>query len=219
MIGLPGGIGGEEVRFEADGSLWWPTGRTLFVADLHLGKAAAFRRVGVPVPEGPTEATLTKLGAAVARTEAARLIVLGDLWHEAVRPEDGTSEALRRWREAHPALEIVLVPGNHDRRFRGLCAELAIGIGEEAEPLGPFRVAHRPDDLPEDAAGLAGHLHPVIRVGGRASVRLPCFWGRGDRWVLPAFGTFTGGFRVDPHSGDRVVAATGREAIAVGGAW
>ncbi|MFQ3678783.1 MAG: ligase-associated DNA damage response endonuclease PdeM [Fimbriimonadaceae bacterium] len=219
MIGLAANIGGEEVRFEADGSLWWPSGQALFVADLHLGKAVAFRRAGVPVPEGPTAATFGKLSAAADRTGVSRLIVLGDLWHEAVRPGDGTSDELRRWREDHARLEVDLVPGNHDRRIGTLCSDLGVTVREAGSRLGPFRVSHDPDDLPEGETGLAGHLHPVVRVGGRASVRLPCFWGRGERWVLPAFGAFTGGWRVDPRPGDRVVAATGREAIAICGDW
>ncbi|MEK9774882.1 MAG: DEAD/DEAH box helicase, partial [Quisquiliibacterium sp.] len=37
--------------------------RALLVSDLHLGKAATFRKLGVPVPEGTTLATLARLDA------------------------------------------------------------------------------------------------------------------------------------------------------------
>lgn len=219
MTGLPGTVGGERVRFEPDGSLFWPDGRTLFVADLHLGKTAAFRRAGVAVPEGPTDDTLSRLGAALERTAASRLIVLGDMWHEAVRPDDPTSDRLRRWRASWPAVEVGLVPGNHDRRFRDLCREIGVEVWEPGTEIDPFRVAHHPVEAEDGVPSLGGHLHPVVRIGGRASVRVRCFWGRGHTWVLPAFGSFTGGFSVEPAPGDRVVAATGRQAIAVRGSW
>ncbi len=36
----------ERVQLLADRALYWPRARTLFVADVHLGKAAAFRAGG-----------------------------------------------------------------------------------------------------------------------------------------------------------------------------
>ena len=47
-----------------------------------------------------------------------------------------------------------------------------------------------------------------MRLSGRAddSVRLPCFWLRDGLAVLPAFGAFTGGARIEREPGDRVVA-------------
>jgi metallophosphoesterase superfamily enzyme len=68
-------------------------------------------------------------------------------------------------------------------------------------------LCHHPQFVPGPHA-LAGHLHPAVRIGGRAddSVRLPCFWLREGLAVLPAFGSFTGGARFDREPGDRVVA-------------
>ena len=42
----------------AERALYWPRAATLFVADVHLGKAAAFRAGGVPLPRGATAADL-----------------------------------------------------------------------------------------------------------------------------------------------------------------
>ncbi len=53
--------GGERVQLYAERALYWPAGRTLFVADVHLGKTAAFRAGGVALPGGATAANLERL--------------------------------------------------------------------------------------------------------------------------------------------------------------
>ena len=47
-------VGGETVTLFADRALFWTRERTLFVADVHLGKTATFRAHGVPLPRGTT---------------------------------------------------------------------------------------------------------------------------------------------------------------------
>ena len=56
-------VGDEAVELCADRALYWTRARTLFVADVHLGKAAAFRAGGVPVPRGTTATDLARLTA------------------------------------------------------------------------------------------------------------------------------------------------------------
>ena len=63
----------------ADRTLYWPARKTLFLADLHLGKGAAFRAEGRPVPEGSTAETLRRLSNAICETACERVILLGDL--------------------------------------------------------------------------------------------------------------------------------------------
>lgn len=76
-------LAGERVELLAERALHWPRARTLFVADVHLGKTAAFRAGGVPLPGGTTAADLARLSAVLAATCAERLVVLGDLLHAA----------------------------------------------------------------------------------------------------------------------------------------
>src|SRR5512140_483642 len=73
----------ERVQLLAQRALFWPRERALFVADVHLGKAASFRAGGVPVPRGSTASDLERLSVLVARTGAQRLAVLGDFLHAA----------------------------------------------------------------------------------------------------------------------------------------
>ena len=54
-ITLPGGTA---LWLLPQRAVWWPAARTAFVADVHFGKAATFRRAGQPVPHGTTAANL-----------------------------------------------------------------------------------------------------------------------------------------------------------------
>src|SRR6476469_9316188 len=74
-------MAGERVALYAARALYWPRCMTLFIADLHLGKAATFRAGGVPLPRGSTAADLARLTRLIERTSAARLGVLGDFLH------------------------------------------------------------------------------------------------------------------------------------------
>ena len=69
---LVASAGGELVELHAERALYWPRGRTLFVADVHLGKGATFRAGGVPLPRGATANDLGRLTALVERTRARR---------------------------------------------------------------------------------------------------------------------------------------------------
>ena len=61
-------LAGTTLRLLPEGCAFVPVARALLVADAHLGKAHSFRRLGVPVPEGPTDDTLARLSAAVQAT-------------------------------------------------------------------------------------------------------------------------------------------------------
>ncbi|CAN5366364.1 hypothetical protein BH10PSE17_BH10PSE17_35830 [soil metagenome] len=45
---------GERLELLPERAIWWPGERTLLIADVHFGKGAAFRALGVPVPRGTT---------------------------------------------------------------------------------------------------------------------------------------------------------------------
>ena len=204
---LQANLGGHAFTLLAERALWWDDRRWLIVADAHFGKAATFRARGVPVPHGTTRETLACLSTLVERLGATAVVVLGDFFHAREAHAPATVAALAEWRAAQRALDVVLIEGNHDRSAGAPPA--ALGIHVEREPLivDGIGLCH----LPQFVAGahaLAGHLHPAIRISGRAddSVRLPCFWMRDGMTVLPAFGTFTGSARIDREAGDRVVA-------------
>lgn len=198
---------GITLRLMSDRAAYWPEQRTLFVADVHFGKAAVFRARGLPVPQGTTTATLRRLSRAVARSGAERLVVLGDLLHARESHAAPTMQALYQWRRAHEALDCVALLGNHDLHAGqldpGLRFQTLAGAYDLPEVLG----VHDPADAPSQAEAhgrlvVAGHLHPVARLRGRIdSLRLPCFWLNRGLLNLPAFGEFTGGHELAMQDG------------------
>ncbi|MCF5637432.1 DEAD/DEAH box helicase, partial [Pseudomonas syringae] len=47
-------LAGEELWLLADKAIYYPARRALLIADAHFGKAAAYRKLGQPVPHGTT---------------------------------------------------------------------------------------------------------------------------------------------------------------------
>ncbi len=201
-------IGGATLGLLAERAVFLSDHRALLIADAHIGKAVSFRRLGVPVPRGTTTETLAGLSALILRTGAARIVFLGDLLHSARGRADATFDAVARWRERHAGLALTLMRGNHDRQAGDPPPGWGIEIVEEPLRLGPLALCHHPQPVP-GAYALAGHLHPCIRLGGRAHdrLRLPCFHFGAAVGVLPAFGAFTGMHPVRPAPGDRVFVA------------
>ena len=206
---LPWSMAGETVWLLPECALWWPAGATLFVADLHLGKAATFRARGLPVPSGTTQDNLVRLGQLVKRHAAERLVLLGDFLHAAEAQSDALHAALAPWRAAHPALELLLVRGNHDRHAGDPPAVLRARVVDEPYLIGPFAACHHPQPHATHTV-LAGHVHPAVRLRGpgRDALRLPCFCIEEGLVLLPAFGAFTGSHTLD--------ASPGRQRFAVG---
>jgi DNA ligase-associated metallophosphoesterase len=198
-------VAGEAVELLAACALYWPRKQTLLVADVHFGKAAAFRAAGVFVPEETTAASLRRLDDLIHHTDARRIVFLGDLLHAAEGRHPDTLATVTAWRRRHVEIEMVLVRGNHDRNAGDPPSELGIACidGPLLEP--PFAFVHHPVER-TDAYVLAGHIHPgVLLVGrGRQRQRFACFWLGAKTGVLPAFGEFTGFADVEPRPGDRV---------------
>jgi DNA ligase-associated metallophosphoesterase len=184
-------------------AIWQQQTRTLWVADVHLGKAAAFRALGRPVPNGTTSENLARLGALIDKHRAARLVFLGDLFHAKQSHAPAVANEFYEWRRRHRELEIILVRGNHDLRAGDPSPDLQIEIADEPYASGAIEARHFPllegAGLHEEGATiLAGHLHPTFRLHGRGrdSLRLQCFLLQGRQAILPAFGEFTGGANV-----------------------
>lgn len=180
---------GERLWLLPEGAAWWPAGRTLFAADLHLGKGAAFRAQGQPVPAGSSARTLARLHDLVVSHDATQLVVLGDFWHGVDGLTPALLDAVAMFAERIPT---VLVLGNHDRRIHPPGLPLQAVHGPLS--LGPLTAGHEPPPLGAPGFTLAGHWHPAVLIGSRAGDRLrrPCFVCYPHALVLPAFGGLTG---------------------------
>ena len=191
------------VDFVADlsGALYWEDARLLVVSDLHLEKGSSFAERGVLLPPYDTAATLARLNDVIAHHDPRMVIALGDSFHDReahmrLSREDSDSifalQAGRDW---------IWISGNHDpdlpRDIGGVVAEeIAIGsIVFRHEPTGVL-------------GEIAGHLHPKARVSTRGrSVERRCFASDGERAVMPAFGSYTGGLSIRDAAFDAIFRA------------
>ena len=215
MSGAMVQVAGESLLLLPEKAIYWPRERMLIIADIHFGKAAAFRSLGVPVPRGTTSENLAGLDALVAAHGARQVAFLGDFLHARAAHASSTQLAMLAWRQRHPDLSLMLVRGNHDLHAGDPAAALGIALVDEPHAIGPFAFCHHPGvDAP--GYGLAGHVHPVYVLATRFdALRLPCFVVGEQGLILPSFGAFTGGHAVKPGPGDRIYVTSGDAVHAV----
>ncbi len=207
-------LAGAELWLLAEKAVYWPEHKALLIADAHFGKAAAYRKLGQPVPRGTTASNLQVIDRILEKYPTEHLIFLGDFLHAPGSHSAGTLDALTDWRAGVADLRITLIRGNHDKRAGDPPAELRFEVVTEPLEMGPFSLQHEPDPHPHLHV-LAGHIHPVYRLHGRGrqSLRLPCYLLRGEVSLLPAFGAFTGGYNMDSDADQRVYV------VGDGGVW
>ena len=194
MSAAPIHLAGERLMLDPAGFAAWPAQRLLAFADLHLEKGSAFAARGRMVPPYDTKETLERLVSALRRWKPARLVLLGDSFHDekgCARLASMDCAALLRMLDG---LEVVWVLGNHDPT----APEGLPGLAVEEWRLGPLTFRHiaRPGATGE----LSGHFHPKATAPTRAGgVTRPCFLADARRLLLPAFGAYTGGLDIaDP---------------------
>lgn len=189
-------INGVELVADPSGTLYWPATETLVVADLHLEKGSSFARRGQLLPPHDTMATLKRLGAVVERWQPARVIALGDSFHDQDAASRLSEEAFAALSNLMHQRTWVWISGNHDPKPpQGLGGTSCHEVRE-----GGLILRHEP--ALEDCEGeLAGHLHPKAALLRRGRmVRRACFAASRSRMILPSFGAYTGGLNVFHHA-------------------
>lgn len=172
------------------GALWWAEHRILCVSDLHLGKSERMiRRGGSALPPYETRDTLTRLATDLDSLPVQTVICLGDSFDDpgaalALSDEDRLwitrLQAGRQW---------IWVEGNHDP------GPVELGGSHRAEvAFGALTFRHIA--RAGSRAEVSGHYHPKASVSMRGrSLSRPAFLCDGDRLIMPAYGTYTGGLR------------------------
>jgi uncharacterized protein len=189
-------VNGETCWLDLSGALWLPAHRTLVVSDLHLEKGSSYaaRGGGQFLPPYDTRETLAQLHEVIVRHDPARVVALGDSFHDAGAPQRmdagdrGMIDALADGRD------WVWITGNHDT---ALASEGTLpGRFLDRVEVGALNLRHEPR-VDATAGEVAGHLHPVGKVAMRGrAVRRRCFVTDGQRMVMPAFGAYAGGLNV-----------------------
>ena len=182
---------------DARKALYLPDHKALLLGDIHFEKASFLQAVGGhPLPAFDTHDNLNRLEALVRDYRPARIVALGDSFHD-VRADERFLDSDRERLNAITAdTDMVWVLGNHDPDI----PDGVIGRREDHIELGGFLLTHHPHEPDEGGMNVCGHLHPKARVRGRGRrVSGPCFAVCERRIVVPSFGAYTGGLFVsDP---------------------
>lgn len=207
---------GERLWLLPERAAYWPRRDTLLIADAHLGKAAAFRRAGIPVPSGTTDENLQRLTGLIEALRPECIVFLGDMLHSRVA-RTSSAAGFQRWREQHSPIDMTLVRGNHDRHAGDPPGAWRVDCVDDPLLVDGLALCHLPRAVPGHYA-IAGHAHPAARFAGRGGqhLRLPCFLFTADYAILPAFGPFTGMSDIEPRSGDGVYVVAGDRVITAG---
>jgi uncharacterized protein len=196
-------IQGEQLILFPQKALFWNIERTLFVADLHLGKINHFRKSGIPVPSKANDHNIELLMEVISLAKPTRIIFLGDLFHSHYNQEwEVFGEVIKHFSN----ISFDLVLGNHDIMSERQYESKGIRVHDDLT-VGSFLLTHIPlETIPAQLYNIAGHIHPSVnlRGKGRQSITLPCFYFGSRQGFLPAFGNFTGLARIVPKKDDKV---------------
>jgi DNA ligase-associated metallophosphoesterase len=216
MIDLTLTVQNEAITLMPERAVFWPARCVLFVADVHVGKAAAFRALSLAVPEGNLADDLARLSCAIERTDATQIVLLGDVLHAKHGRADHVLQQVAAWRETHSRRHFMIVRGNHDLRAGDPPDNWRMACVDAPAMLAPFVLCHEPCDS-EAGYVLCGHVHPAFRLAGRGGMTatLPCYVIGARRMMLPAFGSFTGNALVRPADGERIAVIADDEVIAI----
>ncbi|HEY3637682.1 MAG TPA: ligase-associated DNA damage response endonuclease PdeM [Rhizomicrobium sp.] len=185
-------VNGETLLLDPAGALYWPAERTLVFADLHFEKGSAYARSGQMLPPYDTRSTLARIDALIARHTPARVIALGDSFHDRNAADRLDTQERAILSRLAGAAEWIWIAGNHDPAPPDWLG------GRIAEEIAIGGLVFRHEPSASRAAGeIAGHLHPCKTIARRGrSLRRRCFVSDATRLVMPAFGAYAGGLDV-----------------------
>lgn len=194
-------------------------GRTLVIADLHIGIEYEFRRSGIRMPS-QTQGMLKRIDALLKTSKAKKLIILGDVKHKVPglswQEEREIPQFINRLNKKVP---VEIVPGNHDPGLKDLLPNITMHHNSGLR-TGSIYFLHG-HAWPENAflkskTLIMGHTHPFIEFRDKLGYR----W-REPVWVrtliskarikkkfpnakslpqvviMPAFNNFAGGHAIN----------------------
>jgi len=200
----------QHLILDAGKAIYWMDESMLILSDLHLGKAGHFRKHGIAVPGDIHSKDLQKLDYLINRYKPKKITFLGDLFHSDLNVEWDFFEA---WLE-NQSSEIILVKGNHDILPDKVYQSTRMHLFDDLI-MRPFHFTHEKKD--SAYYNISGHVHPAVRLKGKAKqgLTVPCFYFSRGFGLLPAYGSFTGTYKIRPKVGDLVFATTGDQVIAL----
>ncbi|HUH74103.1 MAG TPA: ligase-associated DNA damage response endonuclease PdeM [Chitinophagales bacterium] len=177
------------LHFTNQRALFWEAEKILILSDLHVGKAAHFRKSGIAVSSDILLNDLKNLEQLIHHFQPEKILIVGDLFHAGYNSD---LEVFKQWR-LNFTQDFILIAGNHDRLKYQQYDQLGIIIVPTSVEIGPFTFVHHPSNIEENQFYISGHIHPgCILQGKNERIRLPCFAVSAQQIILPAFSKFTG---------------------------
>ena len=179
-------------------------GKTLIIADIHIGFEEALNKQGIMIPRFQFDDVVKRIGRILRQAKPETVVVNGDIKHEFGRISD------QEWRETLKIIDlllekskkVVLIRGNHDTILGPIAKKRNIEVLDRLE-IDDGRIlivhGHKEVELPKGTKTIIiAHEHPAVslREGPRTEV-FKCFLkgkykGR-ELIVIPSFNLVTEG--------------------------
>ncbi|HLC98670.1 MAG TPA: metallophosphoesterase [Candidatus Nanoarchaeia archaeon] len=179
-------------------------GKTLIIADIHIGFEEALNKQGIMIPRFQFDDVVKRIGRILRQAKPETVVVNGDIKHEFGRISD------QEWRETLKIIDlllekskkVVLIRGNHDTILGPIAKKRNIEVLDRLE-IDDGRIlivhGHKEVELPKVTKTIIiAHEHPAVslREGPRTEV-FKCFLkgkykGR-ELIVIPSFNLVTEG--------------------------
>lgn len=192
---------------------YWEEERCLILSDPHLGKSGHFRKSGIAIPPSSFQNNLHRLVEDIRFFNPKEVLITGDFSHSRHNLE---LDQFLKWRMDLASLHFTLIRGNHDILPDEWYRSAAIDVHPYLSRSG-FLFLHDGKDEPmaetnSSLYSITGHVHPayIMKGIGKQSLRLPCFYFSETHACLPAFGSFTGTFSIQPKKNDRLFVIAGQ---------
>lgn len=171
-------------------ALFWQTEKALVLSDLHVGKAATFRKHGIPISKKVLEDDLDRLQQLIEYFDTEKLIIVGDLFHAEYNSD---IHYFRDWIK-NLEIQIELIVGNHDRQSKRLYEAMHFKVYAKEKLCHGIRFVHDEVEPSTEFFTISGHTHPGVLISGkgRQHIKLPCYQVTQQQLILPAFSKFTG---------------------------
>ena len=156
------------------------SGRTLVVADLHIGIEHELKKEGILIPSA-TPIMLQRLKSLIKQTTSSSLVILGDLKQSfAWTPYAEEQTVLDLIEPLSKLVTIEIVPGNHDGNLDRILPKAKIyhSSGFIKDKIAYFHGHAWPNEALLEAKTLVlAHVHPNIAIRGRMGSRNkePCW--------------------------------------------
>lgn len=179
--------------------------KTLIISDVHLGKDSYFRKNGITIPD-ISSGDLNRMEFLLNQYQPETIIFLGDLFHSRKRENrDGLIELLKNYSD----MRLVYISGNHDQLDPEMGELENLEFIDEFEQEG-ILFLHDDEGKERSLFVIQGHIHPMatVKIGPKQSRRYPSLIIQTRRMIMPAFGKFTGGYKMPAGSFDRLFILT-----------